>query len=213
VNSVSDSVKVSELLNGQSIVPVVVLDNKDQAVGLANALLEGGIRSIEITLRNSYGMQAIRDVKSAFPEMVTLAGTVTNSQAMLDVMEAGVDGVVSPGLTDSLLATAQKNNVPFLPGVGTSSEIIKAMEYGLTECKLFPATVVGGVAALKALGGPFGEIKFCPTGGIGENNYREFLALPNVMCVGGSWIAPSDLIESGDWKSISEMCRVSLAAL
>lgn len=204
---------VSELLNGQKIVPVVVLDNRDQALGLADALLEGGISSIEITLRNEYAMQAIREVKQNFPEMVTLAGTVKTSDAMLEVVEAGADGVVSPGLTDALLATARENSVPILPGVGTASEVLKAIEYGLSECKLFPATVVGGVAALKAFGGPFSEIRFCPTGGVAEDNFLDFLALANVMCVGGSWIAPANLISSGDWSAISEKCRSSMALI
>lgn len=204
---------VNEMLNGQRIVPVVVIENQQQAVGLAQALIDGGITVIEITLRNNYGMQAIKDVKNAFPEMLTLAGTVNTAQSMLEVMEAGADGIISPGITDSLLNTALENGFPYLPGVATASEVLTAMEYGLSECKLFPATVVGGVSALKAFSGPLSKMKFCPTGGVGEANYKDFLALKNVMCVGGSWIAPSSLIAQGNWQGISELCQDTLASL
>ncbi|MFT7528177.1 MAG: 2-dehydro-3-deoxyphosphogluconate aldolase/(4S)-4-hydroxy-2-oxoglutarate aldolase [Arenicella sp.] len=206
-------VNVSDLLNGQKIVPVVVIENKRQALGLAQALLDGGIQVIEITLRNSYGMQAIADVKTAFPEILTLAGTVNTAQSMLDVMAAGADGIISPGITDTLLRTAVENKIPYLPGVATASEVLTAMEHGLSECKLFPATVVGGVSALKAFSGPLSNMKFCPTGGVGEDNYQDFLALANVMCVGGSWIAPSRLIAQADWQGISELCKATLASL
>jgi 2-dehydro-3-deoxyphosphogluconate aldolase/(4S)-4-hydroxy-2-oxoglutarate aldolase len=206
-------VNVGDMLNGQKIVPVVVVDNKQQALGLAQALLDGGIQVIEITLRNSYGMQAITDVKTAFPEMLTLAGTVNTAQSMLDVMAAGADGVISPGITATLLRTAVDNKIPYLPGVATASEVLTAMEYGLSECKLFPATVVGGVSALKAFSGPLSNMKFCPTGGVGEDNYHAFLALANVMCVGGSWIAPSALIAQADWQGISELCKATLASI
>jgi 2-dehydro-3-deoxyphosphogluconate aldolase/(4S)-4-hydroxy-2-oxoglutarate aldolase len=206
-------VNVSDLLNGQKIVPVVVIENKRQALGLAQALLDGGIQVIEITLRNSYGMQAIADVKTAFPEILTLAGTVNTAQSMLDVMAAGADGIISPGITDTLLRTAVENKIPYLPGVATASEVLTAMEHGLSECKLFPATVVGGVSALKAFSGPLSNMKFCPTGGVGEDNYQDFLALANVMCVGGSWIAPSALIAQADWQGISELCKATLASL
>jgi 2-dehydro-3-deoxyphosphogluconate aldolase/(4S)-4-hydroxy-2-oxoglutarate aldolase len=206
-------VNVSDLLNGQKIIPVVVIENKRQALGLAQALLDGGIQVIEITLRNSYGMQAIADVKTAFPEILTLAGTVNTAQSMLDVMAAGADGIISPGITDTLLRTAVENKIPYLPGVATASEVLTAMEHGLSECKLFPATVVGGVSALKAFSGPLSNMKFCPTGGVGEDNYQDFLALANVMCVGGSWIAPSRLIAQADWQGISELCKATLASL
>lgn len=207
------STTVGALLAGQKIVPVVVIENEQQALGLAGALLEGGVNVIEVTLRNAYGIKAIEAVKKAFPEMLALAGTVNDAQAMTDVMNAGADGIISPGLTQSLLATAYENNIPYLPGVATPSDILLGMEYGLREFKLFPATVVGGVGALKAYGGPFPDLKFCPTGGIGEGNYQEFLALPNVMCVGGSWLAPGSMIREQDWAGISKLCQSALAPL
>ena len=199
--------KVSQLLDGQQVVPVVVIDTEEQAVGLAEALLEGGIKVIEITLRNDFGVRAVALIKQQFPEMVVLAGTVNSARQMHEVAAVGVDGVISPGLTDSLLKSALEANVAYLPGVATASEVLKAMEYGLSECKLFPATVVGGTSALKAFKGPFPDIKFCPTGGVSADNYRDFLKLDNVMCVGGSWLAPGDLIKAQDWAAISQLCE------
>lgn len=207
------STTVGELLAGQEIVPVVVIETEQQALGLAEALLQGGVNVIEVTLRNAYGIKAIEVVKKQFPEMLTLAGTVNDSQAMRDVMGAGVDGVISPGLTQALLTTAFENQIPYLPGVATPSEIMLGMEYGLREFKLFPATVVGGIGAIKAYGGPFPDLKFCPTGGVGENNYQDFLNLPNVMCVGGSWLAPADLIREHDWQGITKLCQAALTPL
>ncbi|NNC99423.1 MAG: bifunctional 4-hydroxy-2-oxoglutarate aldolase/2-dehydro-3-deoxy-phosphogluconate aldolase [Gammaproteobacteria bacterium] len=208
----SNSTTVSELLSGQSIVPVVVIENKQQALGLAQALVDGGINVIEITLRNDYGIHAIGAVKTAFPDMLTLAGTVTSAQEMVDVVNAGVDGIISPGLTPALLQTAEEQKIAYLPGVATPSDILLGMQHGLMEFKLFPATVVGGVGALKAFGGPFPELKFCPTGGVGEVNFREFLALANVMCVGGSWIAPAAMIAEENWQGITDLCLAATAS-
>ena len=162
---------------------------------------------IEITLRNDYGVKAIELIKNTFPDMVVLAGTVNTEAQMVAVVKAGVDGIISPGITVSLLETARRQNVPYLPGVGTASEVMLAIEHGLTECKLFPATVVGGVSALKAFNGPFTKMRFCPTGGVSADNYQEFLSLPNVMCVGGSWLAPSNLVREGNWEEITQRCK------
>lgn len=202
---------VSSLLNGQQVVPVVVIENEDQARGLANALLQGGVNAIEITLRNDFGLRALQLVKQEFPQMLVLAGTVNSVQDMRDVIDAGVDGIVSPGITSEMLALAVASEVAYLPGVATASEILAAMSHGIFECKLFPASVVGGIAALKAFSGPFQGVRFCPTGGIGADDYRDYLALPNVMCVGGSWIAPNKLIAAQDWAAITRNC-LALAA-
>lgn len=204
---VNKNMQVSELIGEQKVLPVVVIENEEQALGLAQALLDGGINVIEITLRNAYGIKAIEVIKKNFPEMVVLAGTVNSSAQMVAVVKAGVDAIISPGITESLLKTAKLQGVPYLPGVGTASEVMLAIEYGLSECKLFPATVVGGLGALKAFNGPFGDIRFCPTGGVSPENYEEFLALPNVMCVGGSWIAPSKMVQLGDWAGITALCK------
>ena len=199
--------QVSELIKGQEVVPVVVIENEEQAIGLAGALLEGGINVIEITLRNAYGIKAVSLIKQKFPEMVVLAGTVNTAQQLRDVVKAGVDGIISPGLTVSLLEAAREEKIPYLPGVGTASEVLLAIEHGLTECKLFPATVVGGIGALKAFNGPFSQIRFCPTGGVSPDNFKDFLALPNVMCVGGSWLAPLSLVREGNWAEITRLCQ------
>ena len=202
---------VSDLLKGQKIVPVVIIENESQAIGLAQALIDGGINVIEVTLRNDYGMKAIELIKQRYPDMLVLAGTVNTSAQMVAVIEAGADGIVSPGITTKLLETAQQQTIPYLPGVSSASDVLLAMEYGLTECKLFPATVVGGMSALKAFKSPFSTIQFCPTGGVNENNFKEFLALPNVMCVGGSWVSPTDLIESENWGEITRLCKNAVA--
>ena len=198
---------VSELIGDQKVLPVVVIENEEQALGLTKALLDGGINVIEITLRNAYGIKAIELIKKKFPEMVVLAGTVNLPADMSAVYEAGVDAVISPGISESLLKMAQQRNISYLPGVASASEVMLAMEYGLTECKLFPATVAGGIGALKAFSGPFSSISFCPTGGISPDNYEDFLALSNVMCVGGSWIAPVKMVRDGDWAGITALCK------
>ena len=143
--------------------------------------------------------------------MVVLAGTVNTAQQLRDVVKAGVDGIISPGLTVSLLEAAREEKIPYLPGVGTASEVLLAIEHGLTECKLFPATVVGGIGALKAFNGPFSQIRFCPTGGVSPDNFKDFLALPNVMCVGGSWLAPLSLVREGNWAEITRLCKATKA--
>ncbi len=197
---------MSQLLGKQRVVPVVVINDEAAALSLAQALLDGGINVIEITLRNAYGLEAIKLIKRTFPDMVVLAGTVTSAEAVHDVVEAGVDGIISPGITPAILQAASTSGVPILPGVATPSEVLLAMEYGLQECKLFPASIVGGVGAIKAFGGPFPGIRFCPTGGVSAANYKDYLELDNVMCVGGSWIAPSSLIQQGKWQEITANC-------
>lgn len=202
----NNPLSVSPLLNGEKVIPVVVLENEAQTLGLANALVAGGIHSIEITLRNEYGLKAIEIIKREIPEIIVMAGTVNNCQSMQQAIDAGSDALVSPGLAEDMVTLAMQVGIPYLPGVATGSEVMLAANLGLSECKLFPATVVGGVSALKALSGPFANMRFCPTGGIGESNYRDFLVLDNVICVGGSWIAPKDLIDKQDWTAITQRC-------
>ena len=200
---------VEPLLGTQQVIPVVVLENQQQALGLCGALLDGGVNVIEITLRNQFGLRAIELVKSGYPEMLVIAGTVSSAIAVGQVKSAGADAIVSPGVTDAILQAVIKQNIPYLPGVASPSEILQVMEKGFTECKLFPASVVGGVAALEAYSGPFPNIKFCPTGGISQSNYQDYLALENVICVGGSWIAPSSAIRSNDWQAITDLCNAA----
>lgn len=204
---------VESLLQGQQVVPVVAIENEQQALGLAAALIDGGIKVIEITLRSKFGIDAIEIVSKTFPEMLVVAGTVNSAQDAVDVVNAGAQGVVSPGITSSLMNRVNELGVAYLPGVATPSEIMLAMAGGLTECKLFPAKVVGGIGALKAFSGPFASMRFCPTGGVGVDNYQDFLAQPNVMCVGGTWIAPTKMIQAQDWAGITALCKSALAPL
>ena len=201
--------KISELVGSQKVVPVVVIENAEQAVGLAQALLDGGMNVIEITLRNTYALEAIKLIKKQFPQMIIMAGTVCTAEQLRAAVDAGADSIVSPGVTNSLLDTARELNIPYLPGVATASEILLAVEYGLTECKLFPATVVGGLSALKAFNGPYGDIRFCPTGGVTADYFNDFLALPHVMCVGGSWLAPTKMVREGDWQGITQLAKAA----
>lgn len=198
----------STLLENETTVPVVAVDNAEQALGLSHALLEGGVGVIEVTLRNKYGLDALALIKKEVPNMIVLAGTVATTEQMRQVADAGVDGVISPGLTSALAKAAADVKLPYLPGVATGSDILLAIEHGLSELKLFPAEIVGGVGALKAFQGPFPDIRFCPTGGVNDNNYKEYLALNNVICVGGSWFASADQIKRNAWEEISQNCRV-----
>ncbi len=206
VASMKGMKQMSDLLKGQKVIPVVALDDEQQALGLAAALLRGGVSTIEITLRTSYGLGAIEVVKQQFPEMLVLAGTVNSAIEVSQVVSAGVDGIVSPGITDSIVAAVIEQEIAYLPGVATPSDILRVLHYGYSECKLFPASVVGGLSALKAYSGPFSEVSFCPTGGVNETNYKDYLALQNVMCVGGSWSAPDHMIKSQDWEGVFKLC-------
>ncbi len=200
-----------EILKVSPIIPVINIEKAQDAVSLAKALIEGGINIMEITLRTDAGLEAIKNVAAEVPEMVVGAGTVTNTKQFDQVCEAGAKFVISPGFTVSLLQHASsKGNIPLIPGVGTASEIMTAMEYGFDTFKLFPANVVGGVDVLKALQGPFKNIKFCPTGGITLNNMEEYLKLDNVLCVGGTWLTPKEQITNHRFHNIVKFCETAL---
>jgi 2-dehydro-3-deoxyphosphogluconate aldolase/(4S)-4-hydroxy-2-oxoglutarate aldolase len=189
------------------VVPVIVITDVKQAVPLAHALLEGGVDVMEITLRHAAGLAAIEAVARHVPQMVVGAGTVTHADEMQTVKAAGAGFALSPGLTPPLVEAAKACAMPFVPGVMTPSEILCAREHGFQLLKLFPAAQAGGVAMLKALSGPLSDMRFCPTGGVSVSNMVEFLSLPNVAMVGGSWITPLDLIEQGQWTRITELAR------
>ena len=196
----------SSLLGEQKVIPVVAIEDQAQADGLSSALLAGGVRCIEITLRTDYGLEAISYVREKFSDMFVIAGTVTTAQEYSQVIERGAQAVVSPGLTESLLQASGNFDVPFVPGVSSASEIMHAKQYGIYECKMFPANIVGGVPALKAFVGPFAETRFCPTGGVSLANYFDYLSLDNVMCVGGTWLASSSAIRNHQWQDIQQAC-------
>ena len=189
------------------VIPVIVISNPDHAVPLAHALLAGGIKVLEITLRSDVALEAIYRIRSEVPDALVGAGTVLSGQDLHAVAEAGGRFAISPGLTPSLLAAAEKESIPLIPGVATASELMTALEAGLTELKFFPAQAAGGVQMLGSFSGPFPQVRFCPTGGIGPYNYREYLVLKNVACVGGSWLVPLEKIVQGDWPAITRLAQ------
>ena len=189
------------------VVPVIVVSDATQAVPLAHALLEGGIDVMEITLRHVAGLAAMAEVAKHVPQMVVGAGTVTNPHEVQQVKDAGAAFALSPGMTLCVMEAAQACDMAFVPGVMTPSEVLAAREHGFELLKLFPAAQAGGVGMLKALAGPLAGMRFCPTGGIGLDNMAEYLNLPNVAMVGGSWITPLTLIEQGQWSRITALAR------
>ncbi len=189
------------------VVPVIVLSDEAQAVPLAHALLEGGIDVMEITLRSGVALRAIEAVARAVPKMHLGAGTVTRAAEVAQVISAGAKFALSPGCTDALVDAVRKANLPFIPGVMTPGEVMRARDHGFTLMKLFPASQAGGIGMLKALGAPLPDVRFCPTGGVSTDNLRDFLALPNVAMAGGSWLTPSDALRQGDWKRITRLAR------
>lgn len=189
------------------VVPVIVLTDPDQAVPMAHALLEGGVGVMEITLRHAAGLPAIELVARHVPQMHVGAGTVTRADEMARVQAAGASFALSPGMTDALVQAAMACKLPFMPGVMTPGEVMVARDYGFSLVKLFPAAQAGGLAMLKALAGPLGDMRFCPTGGVSLANMGEFLKQSNVAMVGGSWLTPSDLVLQGRWPEITRLAR------
>lgn len=189
------------------VVPVIVITHPDQAVPMARALLDGGIDVMEITLRHEAGLPAIAQVAQQVPQMHVGAGTVTRADDMQRVKAAGARFALSPGLSDALVHAAMACELPFMPGVMTPSEVMRAREHGFSLVKLFPASQAGGLGMLKALSGPLGDMQFCPTGGISLNNMADFLQQPNVAMVGGSWLTPTELVEAGRWADITQLAR------
>ncbi|GAA9719749.1 bifunctional 4-hydroxy-2-oxoglutarate aldolase/2-dehydro-3-deoxy-phosphogluconate aldolase [Helicobacter pylori] len=203
--------KIIEVLQISPIVPVVVIENIKDAVPLAQSLIEGGIPIIEVTLRSSCALEAIELIAKNVPEMRVGAGTILNSAQLEQAQNRGAEFLISPGLTPSLLEHAKKKDMPLIPGVSSSSEVMQALEWGYHALKFFPAEYCGGVKLLNAFNGPFKGVKFCPTGGISADNMRSYLNLENVLCVGGSWLTPKDLIQNKEWDKITEICKMALA--
>jgi 2-dehydro-3-deoxyphosphogluconate aldolase / (4S)-4-hydroxy-2-oxoglutarate aldolase len=201
-----------QLLGATRVVPVITIREADGAIPLAEALVAGGLQVLEITLRTEAGLESIRRVAAEVPGAVVGAGTVATPQQLLDARNAGARFVVSPGCTDALAAAAADAGGVFLPGAATASEVLRLLELGISLMKFFPAQSGGGVAALKALGGPFPQVSFCPTGGIGLESAPDYLALENVVCIGGSWMVPADLIEHREWAAITALAAEATAA-
>lgn len=196
------------------VLPVIVITDVSQAVPLAEALLAGGVDAMEITLRHAAGLPAIEAVARAVPAMQVGAGTVTRAQEVAQVCDAGAGFALSPGFTSELLDAVQAARLPFVPGVMTPGEVMRARELGFGLMKLFPAEQAGGIGMLKALAGPLGDVRFCPTGGVSPANLATFLQLPNVAMVGGSWLTPLEALQARDWTRITALASqaCSLAA-
>ncbi len=205
--------KIIEILQISPIVPVVVIENIKDAVPLAQSLIEGGIPIIEVTLRSSCALEAIELIAKNAPKMRVGAGTILNPTQLEQAQNRGAEFLISPGLTIKLLEHAKKKNMPLIPGVSSSSEVMQALELGYHALKFFPAEYCGGVKLLNAFNGPFKGVKFCPTGGISADNMRSYLNLENVLCVGGSWLTPKDLIQNKEWDKITEICKRALAGI
>ena len=200
-----------DVLNSGPVVPVIVIENIEHAVPLAQALLKGGVKVLEITLRSEVAVDAIRRICREVPNAIVGAGTVASPEDLEAIAEAGAVFAISPGLTPTLLVAANQGPIALIPGISTASELMFGMEMGYTEFKFFPAEAAGGVQMLKSIGGPFPHITFCPTGGVSPKNYNDYLALANVACVGGSWIVPTDAVEQEDWQSITALARDAVA--
>ncbi|EMR59964.1 KHG/KDPG aldolase [Helicobacter pylori CPY1662] len=203
--------KIIEVLQISPIVPVVVIEDIKDAVPLAQSLIEGGIHIIEVTLRSSCALEAIELIAKNVPKMRVGAGTILNPTQLEQAQNRGAEFLISPGLTIKLLEYAKKKDMPLIPGVSNSSEVMQALELGYNALKFFPAEYCGGVKLLNAFNGPFKGVKFCPTGGISADNMRSYLNLENVLCVGGSWLTPKNLIQNKEWDKITEICKRSLA--
>ncbi len=195
------------------VMPVIVIHSVEDAVPIAQALRDGGIKAVEITLRTAAALDSIKAIKSACPDLIVGAGTLTNERNVEQVADLGVDFAVSPGMTEKLVLRAQALGVKLLPGVATCSEILQGMELGLNCFKLFPATAVGGLALLKSINGPLPQASFCPTGGIKLDDFDQYLALPNVACVGGTWLVPEDVVRAKDWLAITAIAARTMAKL
>ncbi len=195
------------------IVPVIALDHIDEALPLAEALLEGGISIMEITLRTEAGLIAIEKIAKAMPQMNVGAGTVINIDGFKRAVDQGAQFVFTPGINEELIQSSFDLDTPLIPGVATASEVMLALNSGIEHCKLFPAVAAGGVDALQSFSGPFPSMHFCPTGGVNLENFNDFLALPNVLCVGGSWIVPKQAIREKNFGQITTLCKEALGRI
>lgn len=200
-----------EIFSQGPVVPVLVIKDVEHAVPLAKALIAGGIRVLEVTLRTEAALEVIAKIAKEVPEAIIGAGTVTNREQLQQVIDAGAKFAISPGMTTDLLKAGNEGSIALIPGISSISELMTAVDHGYTHLKFFPAEASGGVKALKAIGGPFPDIKFCPTGGISPSNYNDYLALPSVRCAGGSWLAPEDAMINGDWDKITELAKQAVA--
>jgi 2-dehydro-3-deoxyphosphogluconate aldolase/(4S)-4-hydroxy-2-oxoglutarate aldolase len=197
-----------DIMRTSAVIPVIAIDEPEHAVPLARALVAGGIRVLEVTLRTKHGLAAIKAMSEVEGAIVGV-GTLTQPEEFAAARDAGALFGVSPGLTAALIAAAKSSGLPLLPGVMTPSEVMAAREQGFRQLKLFPAVPAGGIGMLNAINGPLPDVMFCPTGGISQETASQFLALKNVACVGGSWLTPKDAIAAGDWGRITDLAKAA----
>ncbi|TAN71097.1 MAG: bifunctional 4-hydroxy-2-oxoglutarate aldolase/2-dehydro-3-deoxy-phosphogluconate aldolase [Methylobacter sp.] len=203
-------IQPAEVLNVGPVMPVMVIQNLEDAVPLAQALVAGGIKVLEITLRTPIALDAIRLISQEVKDAIVGAGTITTPEQLKAAEDAGAVFAISPGLTPKLLTAAQTGNIALIPGISTLSELMLGMEYGLDHFKFFPAEAAGGIPMLKSIAGPIPQVTFCPTGGISPENYNSYLQLSNVACVGGSWLAPADVVKSKNWARVTELAKQTI---
>lgn len=214
VPSMAEKVEMIDRLCAEArILPVITIEDEAHILPLADALAAGGLKVLEVTLRSAHGLGAIRLLRAQRPDLLVGAGTVLDETMLAEAEAAGAQFIVTPGCTAELLDAALHSPLPLLPGVGSASEIMLGHARGYRRFKLFPAEICGGVAALKAFGGPFPAVRFCPTGGVRPDNLVQYMAQPNVMCVGGSWMLDSAWQRAGDWDRITRTTAEALALL
>ena len=205
--------KLAALFRSARVIPVIAIERLADAVPLARALVAGGVRVLEVTLRTEVAMEAAKAIMAEVPEAIVGIGTILNADDLSRAQALGVHFGISPGATPELLRAAAASSLPFAPGIATASELMQALAHGFDMVKFFPAEQAGGIKALRALAGPFADARFCPTGGIGEANAAQWLGEPNVVAVGGSWLCPAAEIRSGNWAGISAICDRTMKSL
>ena len=205
--------KLAALFKAATVIPVLTIERLEDAVPLARALVAGGVKTLEVTLRTSVAIEAAKAMVSEVPEAIVGIGTILHPADLIRAEKLGVKFGISPGGTPDLLQAAVDSALPFAPGIATASELMQALAFGFDVAKFFPAEQAGGIKGLRALGGPFPNVRFCPTGGVGEANAATWLAEPNVLAVGGSWLCPAAEIRAGNWAGITAICQRTLKGL
>jgi 2-dehydro-3-deoxyphosphogluconate aldolase/(4S)-4-hydroxy-2-oxoglutarate aldolase len=213
VNATARQERLADLVKSATVIPVLTIERLEHAVPLARALVASGVRMLEVTLRTSVAIEAAKAMISEVPEAIVGIGTILNPDDLKRTESLGAKFGISPGATPELLKAAAASSLPFAPGIATASELMQALAHGFDLVKFFPAEQSGGIKALRALAGPFPHVRVCPTGGIGESNAAAWLAEPNVLAVGGSWLCPAAEIRSGNWAGISAMCAQAMKTL